>query len=134
MVDLESGERYGGTAGDVPPATAPSGEGNCVRVHVFGCGSCDEAALVNGYLETLTPEGRGAAVAMAALTEVSDAAEAERLRGVVAKNTRVRTMDSQTWIDAASPAGQKIASEAGALACPDGNGMPCQPGQKGMPF
>jgi len=130
--DLESGERFVGKLGNHPPTAAPSGPGNGVRVQVFGCGSCEEEKLVNGYLEKLTPEGREAAVQKDKLTDIADEAEALRLAGIIEKNTRIRAMDSERWVPANSREGIQIRAEAARKACEGVVALPCRPGQKSM--
>ncbi len=129
--DLGTGERFVGSLRDHPPIEAPSGPDQGVRVYVYGCGSCDEADLMNVYLEKLTPEGKEAAIAKAPLTDMKDVQEATRLAAVIANNTLHRAADGGEWFPAQSAAARELRQNTGRL-CPEGNAIPCRPGQKGL--
>lgn len=130
LYDLQTGERFRGKLNDYPPTDAPSGAGNGVRVYVFGCGSCDEEKLVNGYLEKYTPEGREAALNARQSFAAGDVDESRRLDELAAQNKLVRAVDGEQWFPSTSTQGRKIILEAGGRACPGTVAFPCQPGQK----
>jgi len=115
--DLETGQRFVGNLHQPPPVDAPSGSGNGVRVHVFGCGSCEKRNLVNGYLESFTEKGHKAAVA---LRQTTDIGRHEELRAIVNAERIYRGVDGDQWHQATSPAGQQIVRQATEKACPDG--------------
>jgi len=125
--DVNDGELFAASAGEIPPIEAPSG-GEGVRAYVYACGRCTEARLQIGYLERFEPQ---AARAMELRDDPRlDEGELLRLQQMIRGGTRVASPpepgSSPEWISFEDAKAQHL-TQAYREMCDDGLARLCAP-------
>jgi hypothetical protein len=134
--DPQTRQIYVGPSSGIAPIHAPSDAENTeeptgVRAYIFCCGPCDTsydgmnpqeiaaAGAIIGWLERYTPEGRD--ILMRSNTQRPDT---DFETGI--SNKLIRSVDSEQWYPAESPAGNRIRFEV-RQHCEDGSPNLCTP-------